>query len=66
MLIEIANRWSPENKIKLDPYAFMPFGLGPRNCVALRFAQEEMKLMLCTLIKQFRFVPTEDTPVSSD
>jgi len=56
------DRWAPENKANLDPYAFMPFGMGPRNCVAMRFAQEEVKLVLCTLIKQFRFFPVEETP----
>ena len=50
----------------MDPYAFMPFGMGPRNCVAMRFAQEEVKLVLGAFIKQFRFFPVEETPVSFD
>jgi len=57
------DRWSPENKANLNPYAFMPFGLGPRNCVAMRFAQEEVKLILSVLVKQFRFFPVEETPL---
>jgi len=56
------DRWSAENKANLDPYAFMPFGMGPRNCVAMRFAQEEVKLVLGAFIKQFRFFPVEETP----
>jgi len=56
-------RWNPENKANMDPYAFMPFGMGPRNCIANRFAQEEVKMVLCTLIKQFRFFPVEETPM---
>jgi len=35
--------------------------MGPRSCIAIRFAREELKLVLCTLIKQFRFFPLEET-----
>ena len=60
------DRWSPENKSNMNPYAFMPFGMGPRNCVGMRFAMEEIKLTLCTIIKQFRFFPVEETPVGEN
>jgi len=56
------DRWNSENKASLNPYAYMPFGLGPRNCIAMRFAQEEVKLVLCSLVKEFRFFPVEETP----
>jgi len=39
----------------------MPFGMGPRNCIAIRFAKEELKLVLCTLVKQFRFFSVKET-----
>ena len=35
--------------------AFMPFGLGPRMCVAWSFALTEAKLALITLYSKFRF-----------
>jgi cytochrome P450 len=57
-------RWDPESEIKPSPYVFMPFGMGPRNCVGMRFAMEEMKIALCTLVKNFRFFPVAETPVS--
>ena len=56
-------RWSPENKSKRNPYAYMPFGMGPRNCVGMRFAVEELKLAICDLVRKFRFFPVAETPV---
>lgn len=56
-------RWAPENKSKLNPNAWMPFGMGPRNCVGMRFALEEAKMALAVLVKQFRFFSVKETPV---
>jgi cytochrome P450 family 3 subfamily A len=56
-------RWNPENKAKRSPYSFMAFGSGPRNCVGMRFAIEELKMAISALVKQFRFYPVEETPV---
>jgi len=57
------DRWNPENKANMDPYAFLPFGTGPRSCIAKRFALEELKLALCTFVTQFRFFAVEETPM---
>ena len=56
-------RWSPENKTKRSPYTYMAFGTGPRNCVGMRFAMEELKMALFTLVQKFRFYPVEETLV---
>ncbi|EFX77992.1 hypothetical protein DAPPUDRAFT_225529 [Daphnia pulex] len=55
-------RWNPENKVKRNPYSFMAFGAGPRNCIGMRFAMEELKFAITALVKQFRFFPVEETP----
>lgn len=57
------DRWSPENKPKMNSNAYMPFGMGPRNCVGMRFAMEELKIALCTIITKFRFFAVPETAV---
>ena len=43
----------------------MGFGIGPRNCIGMRFAMEEMKIAVCAIVQKFRFYSVEETPVSS-
>ena len=57
------DRFLPENKSKIKPYTFIPFGAGPRNCIGLKFALMEIKLGLAKLIGSFRFAPTEKTQI---
>ena len=57
------DRWSPENSASRNPYAYLPFGSGPRNCIGMRFALEEIKIAICTLVYQFRFFAIAETPV---
>ena len=56
-------RWAADNEDKPNPYAYMPFGMGPRNCIGMRFAMEEMKIALSCLVKTLRFFPVDETPV---
>jgi cytochrome P450 family 3 subfamily A len=59
------SRWTPENKAKRNPYAYLAFGIGPRSCIGMRFALEEMKIAICAVVQKFRFFPVEETPVRS-
>jgi len=56
------DRWSPENKSQINTYTYLPFGGGPRGCLGSRFAMEQMKIIVCTMISQFEFYPVEKTP----
>lgn len=51
------DRFLPENRHKIVPGAYCPFGLGPRHCVGMRFSLTESKLALAKLLMNFRFEP---------
>ncbi|XP_051157203.1 cytochrome P450 9e2-like [Leptopilina boulardi] len=46
-------RFNDENKEKIHPYAYLPFGVGPRKCIANRFALMEIKVLFVYILKNF-------------
>ncbi|KAL7979279.1 hypothetical protein Chor_015303 [Crotalus horridus] len=56
-------RFTKENKDSRDPYVFLPFGAGPRNCIAMRFALLVLKMGLVVALQRFRFQTCKETPI---
>jgi cytochrome P450 len=57
------DRFLPEERRSRDPLTYLPFGFGPRNCIAMRFAMIELKLCLAHLIWKFELVPCDKTEI---
>ena len=58
-------RFNDENKGTIDPYTFIPFGMGPRECIGKRFALMETKIVIINLMRKFavRFTDKSIHPV---
>ncbi|KAG6461827.1 cytochrome P450 9e2 [Manduca sexta] len=54
-------RFSDENKHNIKPFTYLPFGLGPRNCIGSRFALIEVKVMMYLLLEHLEVSPCEKT-----
>ncbi|XP_047435258.1 cytochrome P450 3A40 [Mugil cephalus] len=56
-------RFSKTNKEPVDPYTYMPFGAGPRNCIGMRFALVMMKLAVVEILQKYSFSVCKETQV---
>ncbi|XP_075144766.1 uncharacterized protein LOC142219885 [Haematobia irritans] len=54
-------RFNAENKSKIISGSYLPFGLGPRNCIGNRFALLEVKAFLYYLLRDYRLEASPKT-----
>lgn len=55
------DRFSPENREAQAAYSYMPFGIGPRQCMGFRFALLEMKTAMFKVLSKVKFRRAADT-----
>ncbi|GFY80088.1 cytochrome P450 3A8, partial [Trichonephila inaurata madagascariensis] len=60
------DRFTVEERAKRDPYAYLPFGAGPRNCIGMRFALMEIKVCLVYIVANFKLQRCPLTKVPLD
>ncbi|XP_042720638.1 cytochrome P450 3A9-like [Lagopus leucura] len=56
-------RFSKENKDNIDPYTYLPFGAGPRNCIGMRFALLTLKVAITAILQHFTFQVCKETQI---
>lgn len=62
---EEPEKFRPERFAVSDqvPLAHMPFGMGQRNCIGMRLALMTAKLALINIVKNYKFIQTEETEI---
>ena len=56
-------RSSKKNKESINPYTYLLFGIGPQNCIGMRFAIMNMKLGVVRILQNFSFKPCKETQI---
>jgi cytochrome P450 len=49
------SRFLGERRARIDRFAYIPFGAGPRVCIGMAFAIEEAIIILANLLRGYRF-----------
>ena len=49
------DRFLPEVAEKRPAFSYLPFGLGPKQCISIRMAELEMKVALVKILRKMKF-----------
>ncbi|PSN32588.1 Cytochrome P450 9e2 [Blattella germanica] len=56
-------RFSEENRRRIKPFTYLPFGAGPRSCLGEKFGKDIAKLTLVSLLQNYKLVTVPKTCV---
>ena len=56
------DRFFPEHIAKKDPFSFLPFSAGPRNCIGQQFAMDEIKVFISQATRQYEIAVDDFRP----
>lgn len=61
--ISAPSRFTEEARKKQDPFAYLPFGAGPRGCIGMKMGLLETKITLLRILQKFQFKTCPETEV---
>ncbi|MCW5589608.1 MAG: cytochrome P450 [Legionellales bacterium] len=62
----IPERFLPDAKPKFSKHIYLPFGAGPRICIASQFSIAQIQLILATIAQHFEFEHLLDHPIVAE